>query len=78
MREFLTIAMRTDVRSRATKVALLVGTILVVINQGDVILAGTLTAMHWLKIALTYCVPYCVSTYSAVGAEREYSGLNQE
>ena len=75
MREFLRIAWRADVRNRAGKVALIVGTILVAINQGDVIVAGAITTEHWFKIVLTYCVPYCVSTYSAVGAERKYSGV---
>ena len=62
--------MRQDVRSRAIKVALLVGTILVAINQGSALLAGQFSAALWLKIALTYLVPYCVSTYAAVQAIR--------
>lgn len=48
---------------RALKVAAIVGTVLIVINQGDRILAGTWPPV-W-KIALTYLVPYSVSTYSA-------------
>lgn len=55
---------------RATRVALVVGTILVAINHGDRIWRGTLDTLAWAKIALTYCVPYCVSTYSAVSALR--------
>ena len=52
----------------AIKVALVVGTILVLINQGDVILAGGMPNLA--KAALTYCVPYCVATYGAVTAKR--------
>ena len=70
MPSFWSVAWRADIRARALKVALLVGTILVAINQGDAILSGALTAEHWLKIALTYCVPYAVSTYSSVQASR--------
>src|SRR5215471_7528694 len=33
-------------------------------HQGDAIL-GT-TSVNWLKLALTYCVPYAVCTYGAV------------
>lgn len=52
----------------AFKAALIVGTILVLINQGDVILAGA--APNVAKLALTYCVPYCVATFGAVSAKR--------
>ena len=59
--------------NQALKVAAVVGTLLVAINQGDVLLAGQ--APNWFKIILTYVVPYAVSTYSAamfrVAASRE-------
>jgi hypothetical protein len=45
-------------------VALIVGTILNLINQGDSLLAGQ--RLDFTKIALTYLVPYLVSTYGAV------------
>jgi len=41
-----------------------VGTVLNLINQGDAIFTGG--RINWLKVALTYVVPYCVSTYGAV------------
>ena len=47
---------------------LVVGTILSVINHGDVILAGE--KPDFLKIGLTYLVPYCVATYGSVTAKR--------
>jgi hypothetical protein len=49
---------------RSGCVALIVGTILNLINQGDAILGAT--AINWTKIVLTYFVPYAVSTYGAV------------
>ena len=49
---------------RSLVVALVVGTILNVINQGDVLLSAH--SVNWLKIALTYVVPYGVSTYGAM------------
>lgn len=48
---------------RGLGMSLFVGTILVAINQGDVILAGVMPP-YW-KLALTYFVPYAVSTYSS-------------
>lgn len=47
---------------RAAKVSAIVGTILVIINQGDVIASGGFPPF-W-KIVLTYMVPYSVSSYS--------------
>ena len=49
---------------KAILTALLVGTILILINHGDIILDGILPA-PW-KVMLTYCVPYCVTTWGAV------------
>jgi hypothetical protein len=65
---FLNLALGDGTPMRAFKTALVVGTILVAINQGDVILAGALPVL-W-KVCLTYCVPYCVATWGAVGAKR--------
>ena len=48
--------------------ALVVGTILTTINHGDVILAGNPPV--FLKIILTYCVPYCVTTWGAILGKR--------
>ena len=46
--------------------ALVVGTILTLLNQGDILLAGQWHgALHW-KIPLTYCVPFLVATYGAL------------
>lgn len=58
---------------RALKVAVIVGTILMVINQGDVLLSGQLTMLVASKIVLTHAVPFSVSIYSALAANRLYS-----
>ena len=50
----------------AISTALVVGTILTAINQGNVILGGHLPPVLYWKIPLTYCVPYCVATWSAL------------
>jgi hypothetical protein len=55
---------------RAFKVALLVGTIIMLINQADVLLSGHVTVLVVAKIGLTYLVPFSVSTYSALAANR--------
>jgi hypothetical protein len=55
---------------RAVRVALLVGTLLFVINQSDVVLRGDITTLVVAKIMLTYLVPVSVSTFSALAANR--------
>ena len=49
---------------RSFNVALAVGTVLNLINQGDALLGGA--PVSWVKIVLTYLVPYAVCTYGAV------------
>lgn len=68
LNEWLQIACRADVVRRSSKVAVMVGTILVTINYGDRVLAGDIGLVDITKMALTYCVPYCVSTYASVSA----------
>jgi hypothetical protein len=54
--------------ARTVAVALIVGTVLFAINQLDVLLAGRATGMTWLKVALTYLVPFLVSNYGVLSA----------
>jgi hypothetical protein len=68
---WMALATRRSVVQRATVVALVVGSILVIINHGDAILRGDLSAGRLLRIMLTIAVPYCVSTYSSVSALRD-------
>ena len=57
-------AMTGGVPQRSLAAAVVVGTILNLINQGDALAAGR--PIHWTKLVLTYIVPYCVTTYGAV------------
>ena len=57
-------AFSDGVPRRSLFVALVVGTVLNLINQGDALLGET--PINWLKIILTYLVPYAVCTYGAV------------
>ncbi|HET9477104.1 MAG TPA: nitrate/nitrite transporter NrtS [Dehalococcoidia bacterium] len=51
---------------RSLIIALVVGTILTAINQGNVILGGDFPASLYWKIPLTYCVPFAVATTGAL------------
>jgi hypothetical protein len=64
------IVTRSDVILRALKMASIVGIVLAIINHGDHILLGTMTVTNWIKVLITFCVPFCVSTISSVLAIR--------
>lgn len=66
---WLRLACRKGIPRRSLAVALVVGTVLNAINQGDALLDGE--PLRWGKIALTYVVPYLVATYGAVTALRQ-------
>jgi energy-converting hydrogenase Eha subunit H len=51
-------------------VAVIVGTLLMMINHGDIIFTGKVGLIDVLKILLTYAVPFLVSTYSSVESQR--------
>jgi hypothetical protein len=51
-------------------IALLVGTVLFAINQLDVVVRGDATTLVWLKSAVTYLVPFCVSNAGVLVASR--------
>ncbi len=74
MKAWLAVAWEASVRKRALKVALVVGSILAVVNHGDVVLTGQATTTVWIKIVLTFLVPYCVATYASVQAIRQRAG----
>ena len=70
MKNWLAIAFEASVVRRALKMMVVIGCVLAAINHGDTLLAGAMTAGAWLKVALTFAVPYCVSTISSVQALR--------
>jgi len=57
-------AVSDGVPRRSFYLALVVGTVLNLINQGDALIGSV--PIDWLKLILTYCVPYAVCTYGAV------------
>ena len=69
---FLSIANKSEVRLTALKVALLVGTVLCVINHLPDLMEGNFTGVNMMQIVLTYLVPFCVSTYSSVKMIRRF------
>lgn len=47
----------------AVRVALVIGTLLLVINHGSAIAQNQMTRQRWVSAFLTYIVPYCVNIH---------------
>lgn len=52
----------------------IVGTVLFGINQADVVMGGDATVVTWLKIGLTYLVPFVVSNLGVLFATQRREG----
>jgi hypothetical protein len=68
--EALAICMRREHLRRTLRIALVVGVILTLINQADVIIRGEATAVTWVKIGLNFCVPFVVSNLGLLAGKR--------
>jgi hypothetical protein len=55
---------------RTVLIALVVGTILSIINQANVIASGSADTATWLRVAANYLVPFIVSNAGALSATR--------
>jgi len=68
--EALRICMRREHLRRTVRIALVVGVILTLINQADVIIGGDATAVTWLKAAGNFLVPFIVSNLGLLAGKR--------
>jgi hypothetical protein len=62
--------------SRALLMALVIGTMLNIINSYDVFMDGKMTGRNIIRIMLTYITPFCVSLYSSMNAVKQLSLKN--
>lgn len=69
LKQFLRFALLRSTVVRALKVAFVVTPILTVLNHAHDIIALNLGLRFFLQVALTFCVPYLVSTYSSAMTE---------
>lgn len=67
LRRICVCALSNGVPYRSFSVAVVVGTVLNLINQGDAVLGSA--PINWLKVVLTYLVPYGVATFGAVSVQ---------
>ena len=55
---------------KTIKIAIVVGTLLSLINQGSVIAGDDATPATWVRVGLNYLVPFCVSSIGFLSATR--------
>ena len=55
---------------RSIVIALVVGSAIIALNQGDVLLTGAITPLVLVKVLVTPCVPFGVSLFGAYAAYR--------
>lgn len=63
---FLSLLIHPAAIRRALIISAIIGTLLILINQGDILIVGGMPPL-W-KIILTYLVPYGVSSYSTAAS----------
>ena len=74
LRDSLRICFQREHLRRTIKIALVVGTILTLINQLDVILGGDADTLTWVKCGLNYVVPFVVSNLGLLAGKRAGAG----
>jgi hypothetical protein len=70
IRDALGIVLLREHLRRTVRIALVVGTILTLINQADVIAGGDATGLTWVKVGLNFCVPFVVSNLGLLAGKR--------
>ena len=56
--------------SRCVPIALAVGTLLSLVNQGSVIFDGAATTATWIRVLVNYLIPFCVSSAGFYSSQR--------
>ena len=74
-RTLLAYCLERDTLVRSVKTALVVGTILALINHGQEMLAGAFSARWVIPMVVTYLVPFSVATYGQVQGKRQRDRL---
>ena len=65
-KHWFAIAFQAEIVKRSLRISLVVGSLLTLINNADVIWSDGVDLVLSLKVLLTYSVPYAVSTYASV------------
>ncbi len=72
LKVYFTILCDQELIIKSSKIALVVGTLLNIINQGEVIFALDFANIDYVKSLLTYAIPFLVSSYTAVSMKMKF------
>lgn len=64
-------SLERDTIVRSLKTALVIGTLLGLINHGQALVSGHFTWSDLVPLLVTYLVPFCVTTYGQVQGKRQ-------
>jgi hypothetical protein len=59
--------------STGLKTALVVGSLLFIINHGLALSRGEMTSDRWISVAITYLMPYLVNVYGQFSYRRKFA-----
>ena len=66
----LLLAVRGRTARTAGPIALVVGTLLSVVNQGAIVVAGDAGTATWVRVGVNYCVPFVVASLGWLSGRR--------
>lgn len=69
-REGVVLCLSPNTLRKTLRIAVIVGTLLSLINQGHVVAAGEASAVTWLQILANYFIPWVVSSVGFLSASR--------
>ena len=70
--------LKTKVLLRALIISLIVGILLAAINYGACLTMGTMTASCWIKVSITFFVPFFVSIISSALATNSEKSVQRD
>ena len=71
LKKYLASLVDPEFMSTGLKTALVVGSLLFIINHGLALSRGEMTSERWVSVAITYLMPYLVNVYGQYSYRRK-------
>ena len=73
LKRYLVSLFDPEFMSTGLKTALVVGSLLFVINHGLALSRGEMTSERWISVAITYLMPYLVNVYGQFSYRHKFA-----